>query len=170
MTTQAPTVMSIDALPAKETLTIEFKRDWHRLPDSELVEALVCLANTDGGELWLGVEDDGSVSGLHPDHQSLTGLAALVAARTSPSLAVSVEAIAVNGVTVARIRVPKASSEVATTAGVYLRRRLKADGTPECVAMLPHDRATPATDPDEFSAGLSRRKLQLHCSKHEPAD
>ncbi len=145
MTTQAPTAMSIDSLPAKETLTIEFKRDWHRLPDSELVEALVCLANTDGGELWLGVEDDGTASGLHPDHQSLTGLAALIAARTSPSLAVSVDAIAVNGVTVARISVPKATSEVATTAGVYLRRRLKSDGTPECVAMLPHDRASRAT-------------------------
>jgi hypothetical protein len=84
-----------------------------------------------------GVEDDGSASGLHPDHRSLTGLAALVAARTSPSLSVTVEAIAVNGVTVARISVPKATSDVATTAGVYLRRRLKSDGTPECVAMLP---------------------------------
>ncbi|MEZ5469614.1 MAG: crosslink repair DNA glycosylase YcaQ family protein [Lysobacterales bacterium] len=137
--------MTAASLPAKETLTIEFKRDWQRLPDSELVEALVCLANTDGGELWLGVEDDGSASGLHPDHQSLTGLAALIAARTSPSLSVTVEAIAVNGVTVARISVPKATSEVATTAGVYLRRRLKSDGTPECVAMLPHDRASRAT-------------------------
>ena len=145
MTTQAPTAMSIDSLPAKETLTIEFKRDTQRLSDDDLVEALVCLANTDGGELWLGVEDDGTASGLHPDHQSLTGLAALIAARTSPSLAVSVDAIAVNGVTVARISVPKATSEVATTAGVYLRRRLKSDGTPECVAMLPHDRASRAT-------------------------
>jgi ATP-dependent DNA helicase RecG len=148
MTIQAPTAMTAmtaDSLPAKETLTIEFKRDTQRLSDDDLVEALVCLANTDGGELWLGVEDDGSASGLHRDHQSLTGLAALVAARTSPSLAVSVAAIAVNGVTVARIGVPKATSEVATTAGVYLRRRLKADGTPECVAMLPHDRASRAT-------------------------
>ncbi|MGE4072187.1 MAG: helix-turn-helix domain-containing protein [Lysobacterales bacterium] len=141
MTTQAPTAMTAASLPAKETLTIEFKRDTQRLSDDDLAEALVCLANTEGGELWLGVEDDGTASGLHPDHRSLTGLAALIAARTSPSLAVSVESIAVNGVTVARISVPKATSEVATTAGVYLRRRLKSDGTPECVAMLPHDKA-----------------------------
>ncbi len=145
MTTQAPTAMTAASLPAKETLTIEFKRDTQRLSDDDLVEALVCLANTEGGELWLGVEDDGSASGLHPDHRSLAGLAALIAARTSPSLSVTVEAIAVNGVNVARISVPKATSEVATTAGVYLRRRLKADGTPECVAMLPHDRASRAT-------------------------
>lgn len=34
--------------------------DRARLPDNELVEALACLVNTDGGELWLGVEDDGT--------------------------------------------------------------------------------------------------------------
>ena len=44
--------------PAVESLTVEFKSDRKRLPDTELVEALVCLANTEGGTLWLGVEDD----------------------------------------------------------------------------------------------------------------
>lgn len=61
-------------LPLTETLTIEFKSDRKRLPDDDLVEALVCLANTEGGELWLGVEDDGTPTGLHPAHQSLAGL------------------------------------------------------------------------------------------------
>jgi len=50
-------------LPKKETLTVEFKSDRKRLGDDELVEALVCLANADGGELWLGIEDDGSPTG-----------------------------------------------------------------------------------------------------------
>ena len=77
-------------LPARESLTVEFKSDRKRLPDDELVQALACLANSEGGELWLGVEDDGTPSGLHADHSALEGLPALVAARTSPSLAVSV--------------------------------------------------------------------------------
>ena len=55
-----------------------------------LVEALACLANSQGGELWLGVEDDGTPTGLHAAHQNLIGLAGLVAVRTSPSLAVAV--------------------------------------------------------------------------------
>lgn len=131
-------------LPPAESLTVEFKSDRKRLPDDELVEALVCLANTDGGELWLGVEDDGTPTGLHPQHQDLVGLPGLVAARTSPSLVVMVEALEVSGVHVARILVPKSGSEVATTAGLYLRRRIKQDGTPECVPMLPHDRASRA--------------------------
>jgi ATP-dependent DNA helicase RecG len=129
-------------LPPAETLTVEFKSDRRKLSDAELVEALVCLANTEGGELWLGVEDDGEPTGLHAEHRALAGLSGLVAARTSPSLAVVVQAMDLGGVPVARILVPKAHTEVATTGGVYLRRRLKHDGTPECVAMLPHDRAS----------------------------
>ena len=48
------------------------------------------------------------------------------------------------GVTVARISVKKSRTEVATTAGVYLRRRIKHDGTPESVPMLPHERSSRA--------------------------
>lgn len=133
------------ALPPKETLRVEFKSDRKRLSDNELVEGLTCLANAEGGELWLGVEDDGTPTGLHKDHRDLTGLPALVASRTSPSLNVKVMAITVSGVDMVRIEVPKASTEVATSSGVYLRRRLKQDGTPECAPMLPHDRASRAS-------------------------
>jgi hypothetical protein len=47
-------------VPPAETLSVEFKSDLKRLSDDDLVEAPVCLANADGGELWLGVEDDGT--------------------------------------------------------------------------------------------------------------
>ncbi|MHB8181806.1 MAG: ATP-binding protein [Acidithiobacillus ferrivorans] len=139
MTTAPP-----GSLPPAETLDIEFKSDRKRLSDDELVEALVCLANTEGGELWLGVEDDGTPTGLHEAHQHLAGLPGLVAARTSPSLAVVVSDLVFSGVRVARIVVSQSSTEVATTSGVYLRRRLKQDGMPECVPMLPHDRSSRA--------------------------
>ena len=132
-------------LPPRESMTVEFKSDLKKLPDRELIEALVCLANAEGGELWLGVEDDGTPTGLHADHRLLEGLAGMVAARTSPALNVQAEAVELGDVSVARIRVPKAQGEVATTNGVYLRRRLKHDGTPECVAMLPHERASRAS-------------------------
>lgn len=137
--------MTTPPLPSRESLTVEFKSDRKRLPDNDLVEAITCLANGEGGELWLGVEDDGTPTGLHAEHMKVGGLAGLVAARTSPSLAVTVTPVALAGMTVARIVVPKAQGEVATSSGVYLRRRLRADGQPECVAMLPHDRASHAT-------------------------
>ena len=91
------------------------------------------------------VEDDGTPTGLHMAHRNLTGLPAMVAARTSPSLAVAVNVIELSGVSVAHIVVPRSVSDVATTAGMYLRRRVKHDGTPECIPMLPHDRSSRAS-------------------------
>ena len=139
------TTRASPVLPLAESLSVEFKSDRKRLSDSDLVEALVCLANTEGGELWLGVEDDRRATGLHADHAALTGLAGMVAARTSPALQLDVKSVVIDGIQVARIRVPKAPSEVATQSGVYVRRRLKHDGTPECVPMLPHERISRAS-------------------------
>ena len=47
-------------LPAKESLTVEFKSEQKR-PQShdEIVDNVVALANTEGGTLYLGIEDDG---------------------------------------------------------------------------------------------------------------
>ena len=129
-------------LPTKESMTVEFKSDLKCLPDRDLIEALACLANSEGGELWLGVEDDGTPTGLHAKHKDLIGLSGLVAARTSPSLSVTVSKQVCKGVEVAKISVPKSGSVIATTAGMYSHRRIKSDGTPECVAMLPHERSS----------------------------
>lgn len=126
-------------IPVQETLTCEFKSDRSCLPDRELIEAVVCMANCDGGDIYLGVEDDGRVTGLHAKHQFLDGLAALIANRTQPRLAVSVEALQVKELPVARISVPKSAHPVATTDGVLKRRRLQSNGRPECVPYLPHE-------------------------------
>lgn len=94
-------------IPDREGLAVEFKSDRKRLSDHELVATVVCLANTDGGDIYLGVEDDGTVTGLHPDHRNLTGMVAMIANRTSPSLTVRVEPMEIEGHRVARIAVPK---------------------------------------------------------------
>lgn len=127
------------SLPKRESLTVEFKSDRKRLPDRELVAAVVCLANTEGGEIYLGVEDDGSVTGLHSAHQNLTGLTALIANQTRPPLSVRVDALDVEGRRIAKIEVPKSRQLVATADGVMQRRRLKADGQPECAPLYPHE-------------------------------
>lgn len=77
-------------IPTEESMTVEFKSDRShgggRLSDSDLVLAVVCLANSEGGTLYLGVEDDGRVTGIHADHRDTTRLAALIASRTVPSV------------------------------------------------------------------------------------
>ena len=49
----------------------------------------MCLANNQGGDLYLGVEDDGSVTGLHSTRDRDRDLAAVMASRTNPPLPVS---------------------------------------------------------------------------------
>lgn len=126
-------------LPARESLTVEFKSDRGPLPDRELIAAVVCLANTEGGELWIGVEDDGTPTGLAPQHRRVGGIAALVANRTVPSQGVRVESVDTDGGPVARIEVPKSPRLVATSDGLLQRRRVGADGNPECVPLYPHE-------------------------------
>ena len=70
--------------PHAETLTIEFKSDKKPLPDNDIIDAVVAFANTEGGDLYLGIEDDGTVTGLHPSHQDITRLTAFIANKTVP--------------------------------------------------------------------------------------
>lgn len=133
-------------IPEKESLTVEFKSDQDRLPDRDVVAAVACLANSEGGDIYLGVEEDGTVTGLHPAHQNITGLVALIANRTSPPLSVRVEALEVKGKRVARITVPKSRQLVATSEGLLQRRRLMADGSPQCVPFYPHELAQRQSD------------------------
>lgn len=122
-----------------ETLAIEFKSDVKGLPDRDLVAAVVAMANTEGGLILLGVEDDGSVTGIQSHHQDAMGLSALIANRTSPSVAVSTELIEWEGKKILGITVPKSQSIVSTTDGLVLRRRLMASGKPEAVPFYPHE-------------------------------
>jgi hypothetical protein len=78
-------------IPSAEGLTVEFKSDRQKLPDRELLETVVAFANSQGGVIYLGVEDDGRVTGLHPDHRNVGALAAFIANRTSPPVSARVE-------------------------------------------------------------------------------
>ncbi len=78
-------------IPAKETLTIEFKSDVEGFSESDLVVEIVGMTNTEGGVLYLGVEDDGTVTGLNKKHKDPIGLMALIANKTVPSIPVRAE-------------------------------------------------------------------------------
>lgn len=122
-----------------ESLTLEFKSDAKGLPDRELVAAVVALANTDGGCLLLGIEDDGAVTGLHSRHENLSGLPAMIANKTNPPIPVRVERLEIENHKIARITVPKFRRLVSTSEGLLQRRRLTAEGKPEAVPFYPHE-------------------------------
>lgn len=121
-----------------ESLTVEFKSDEKKLSDDVIIDSVVAFANTSGGKLYLGVENDGRISGLHKDHKDITRLAAYIANKTVPPIAVSVEIV--DGETdYLIISVRQSRSIVASSSGKILRRRLKANGEPENVPMYPHE-------------------------------
>jgi ATP-dependent DNA helicase RecG len=130
----------------KETLSVEFTSDAQSLPDTDILEAVVALANTDGGTVYLGVEDNGTPTGLHRNHRDSTGLAAMIANRTVPSISVRTQIIDTEESSVMEIKVPKSPSVVSTKSGKVLRRLLKIDGTPESVPMYPYEIATRLSD------------------------
>lgn len=139
--------MSQGALPEKETLEVEFKSDRDALNDDELVEALICLANAQGGTLYLGVENDGSVTGLHLSRpQQVSGLAAMVANRTAPNLSVQVDVQFHQDQRIAAISVPRSPDIIARTDGLVKRRRIGGNGQPECVPFLPQEYASRRAD------------------------
>lgn len=125
----------------QEDLFHEFKSDKTCLPDNDIIDAVVAFANTDGGELYLGVEDDGEITGLHKNHMDSTRLAAFIANKTVPPVPVRVEFLNLTA-PVLKISVPKRTSVVSSSSGKIQRRRLKADGTPENVPMYPYEIAT----------------------------
>lgn len=129
----------------KEDLNNEFKSDIKKLSDDDIIEAVVAFANTDGGTLFLGVENDGNITGIHDSHKDITQLAAFIANKTVPPVSVRAE-LDGGDISFIRIQVPRVKNIVATSSGKTLRRRIKADGEPENVPLYPYEIVTRLSD------------------------
>lgn len=132
-------------IAAGETMTVEFKSDEHRIfSDSLIIDAVVCLANSPygAGDLFIGVEDDGRISGARSRHGKTTDpirLQAMVANNTVPQVVPEVSIIDVDGRDVIRVHVEAAPTVVGTRDGKYVRRGLGSDGKPACLPYLAHE-------------------------------
>lgn len=126
-------------IPNKETLEVEFKSDLKCYPDHDLIEEIVGMTNTVGGVLYLGVEDNGSITGVHKKHKDAVGVTALIANMTVPPISVRSEVIYEESQYILKIEIPRSRGVVATTWGKILRRRLKIDGSPEVIPMYPYE-------------------------------
>lgn len=113
-------------IAAGESLTVEFKGEEHRaLNDTELVLVCVCLANTAGGTVLVGVEDDGRITGARPRHGTTTDpdrVRSLVRSRTVPPLQVAVQVHDLAEGEVLELLVPKGAGTTSTSDGTCQRR------------------------------------------------
>lgn len=144
-----------------ESLTLEFKGEERvALNDRDLIEAVVCLANTQGGLLLVGVENDGRITGARARHDGKTDPArvqALIRSRTVPAIEVALQTFVTSHGDVMGLTVPPSKAVVASSDGVCVRRVMSAHG-PECVPFYPHQHAGRGTvlGAEDFSAQLCR--------------
>ncbi len=90
-------------IPARESQYVEFKLE--SVHAADMAEELVALANAEGGEIWLGVDDAGVARGLSRSYEEDV----MNISRTAciPPIRPVYEALTVNGLPIARISVPK---------------------------------------------------------------
>lgn len=117
----------MQTIPTYESLTTEFESQWG--DDGRTVrETVVAFANTFGGDLFIGINDDGSVCGVDDIHRTEERLWNTVRDNIFPSLNGYIEAkrIRVDGKTVLHVHVargpiPPYSLEVDNPSQVYVR-------------------------------------------------
>lgn len=132
-------------IPCAESISSEFKSDRKTISDNVIVEEVVALANTEGGQLYIGVEDDGEITGAQECHRDKIRLLALISNKTVPPISARAELLEEER-SVMCIDVPKSVSIVATSSGKILRRKVKADGSPETAPMYPHEISSRLSD------------------------
>ena len=107
-----------------ESVTVEFK-SWIKAKDmreriSLAVEELIAFANTKGGVLYFGVEDNGEVTGC--EKYDCQKIMESIYDRTRPSLFTEIEVIKYNTLDVLAIKVIPDGNTYATTDGKCLKR------------------------------------------------
>jgi ATP-dependent DNA helicase RecG len=134
---------------AGESLRVEFKGEQRApLSDREIYEVVVCLANTEGGALLIGVEKDGTVTGARPRHGMTTDpyrLQAAIFNNTEPPINTRVSLHTVDGQPVVAIEVDPYPEICATKEGRSLRRVMGVQG-PECLPFYPYQHQSRRSD------------------------
>lgn len=98
------------SIPQYESNVVEFKSQWGDKDDGQTIKkTLVAFANTFGGDLYIGINDDGSVCGLEDIHAVEERLYTVVRDTIYPSIAgfVTAARLTVAGKTVLHVHVER---------------------------------------------------------------
>jgi ATP-dependent DNA helicase RecG len=90
-------------LPLMENQYVEFKSE--KVTAKVLAEEIVAFANADGGEIWLGVEDDRQITGISRSYEE--DVMNICREGVIPPLKPSYQQIEISGVFIACITIPK---------------------------------------------------------------
>lgn len=98
--------MTAPFIPPCESLTVEFKSQWSK---DSIPKTLAAFANTQGGDLYIGVSDEGNVIGVADANQVRQSLASVLADRIFPSMydCVEDETLQIGGLQIVHVRVDR---------------------------------------------------------------
>jgi len=104
-----------------EDFHTEFKE---QLPDrNELAKQIVCFANTDGGQLLVGVRDNGEILGIDKLDENMRIVDDVAFNRCQPPITVLQESVTIDNKTVLVVHIPKGTQRpYRTKSGQYYMR------------------------------------------------
>ena len=155
---------------------LEFK---NRVPRPErIAREVIALANTDGGKVLLGVDDDGTVLGLKDSHEELYVLRAALDEKILPEVDLDIEAVRISRKReVLVVHVPASPHRPHVLLpdrradGSLPKRRAfvrvadqSVEASPEAVSLM---KAEGRDDPVTFTFGDAERRLLDYLNRHE---
>ena len=110
-------------LPRTESKTVEFKTAFNQ----DTIVSLVAFANADGGDVFIGVRDDGKVVGVQLAADSETVWVNEIKSKTAPAIVPEVDRITVGGNIVIRLHIAPLPVKPTSVQGRYYIRKGKAN-------------------------------------------
>ena len=110
-------------IPKTESKTVEFKTAFNQ----DAIVSLVAFANADGGDVFIGVRDDGEVVGVQLAAESETAWANEVKSKTAPAIVPEADRIEVKGKIVVRLHMAPLPVKPTSVQGRYYIRKGKAN-------------------------------------------
>lgn len=154
----------MEIVKSGESLDREFKSDRRMINDREIYEEIVAFANTSGGVLLIGVEDDGTITGAKSRHDKTTDPLKLQSAifnNTVPNINTRISLVSVESGVVLAIEVDQYPEPCATSEGKSLNRTIRADGKPQTVPFYPRDQSLAASISGCWTFLLRRWSMHL---------
>lgn len=125
-----------------ESLTVEYKEDEKGFSDKDLIDSVVAMTNSEGGKIFIGIANNGTITGssrLGTYWSSEQALVSIVSASTTPSVMITVKVVSKDDKKVLVVDVPQSYTVVGSTSGRFLKRKLDAKGEPINLPMLPEE-------------------------------
>ncbi len=110
-------------IPKAESKTVEFKSTFNH----DVIVALVAFANADGGDVYVGVRDDGKVIGVQLAKESETTWTNEIKTKTAPAIVPEADRIVVGGKCVVRLHISPLPVKPTSVQGRYYVRRAKSN-------------------------------------------